>query len=95
MNPVAFDTLTRRASLAAAGAAGLAAFAHPITIDGKKKKRKKKGDINQFCKPQVEQCIAFNNPSGACEGDPYCACCSFFATCNMAGWFDCTVDAAG
>jgi hypothetical protein len=83
MDPVSFDAFTRRASLVAAGVAGLTAFANPIAADGKKKKRKKNGDVNKLCKPQVAQCeAAFDLPNAQ-------ACCAILGTCDIAGFFDC------
>jgi hypothetical protein len=89
MNPISLEALTRRASLVAAGAAGLAMLASPKAGDGKKKRKSKKGDINQFCKPQVEQCLVRFNEADSCEENPYCECCSFFGTCDITGFFDC------
>jgi hypothetical protein len=92
MDPVNFDTLTRRASLLGLGTAGLAAFAVPLAADGKKKKKRKKGDVNQLCKQQVGECDIF--VTGTCEGDAEClaeasACCPLLATCDFNGFLTC------
>ncbi len=87
--------LTRRASLLTLGSAGLAALAQPMVSSAKKKKKKqKKGDVNQFCKKQVDQCRTFLSASCEGEGQAACllaveTCCPEFGTCNFAGFFDC------
>jgi hypothetical protein len=95
MEAVAFDALTRRASLVSAGTAGLAALAIPIAAKGKKrKKRKTKGDVFKLCKAQEADC-AFVVES-ECQGDTQCLiqglqCCEFLATCDIAGFLACLV----
>jgi hypothetical protein len=91
MDSVVFDALTRRASLISAGAAGFAALAHPIAADGKKKKRKKKGDVNKLCKQEVNDCVTVL--TAACE-DAMCVaavqlCCPELATCDFTGLVAC------
>ena len=91
MDHGSFDALTRRASLASLSAAGLASLVIPISAQAKKKK-KKKFDVNKFCKQQVSQCetaVAVD-----CGGDPECIaatslCCEELATCDFAGLFTC------
>lgn len=83
MDTISFDAWTRRASLIAAGAAGLATLAIPIAGAAKKKNKKKKGDVNKLCKTQIAPCEAFFNDP---DRD---ACCAFWGTCDIAGFFDC------
>ena len=95
MVTVAFDILTRRASLVSVGTAGVAALAAPIATAGKKKKRKKiKGDVFKHCKQQEVEC-AFVVES-ECQGDTDCLlqglqCCERLATCDIVGFVDCLV----
>jgi hypothetical protein len=93
MDDSAFDSLTRRASLATLGAAGLAGLTMPMTSEAKKKK--KKGDPNKLCKKQVGDCTAFL--TALCGGNPDCQdsidCCSSFATCNTSAVLACLVTA--
>jgi len=89
MNDVSFDALSRRASLVALGAAGLAAaFAAPIA-DAKNTTKKK---ARKKCKKQVGQCLVFLE--GRCAGDPACIansvrCCPFLGNCDVIGFFAC------
>ena len=92
MTSDSFDGLTRRASIAAFGLAGLAAIS-PLTVQGKQsagKKAKKK------CKKQVGKCedafIAF------CEGNASCLneveailipCCQSLGGCNVGEFIAC------
>ncbi len=89
MESVSLDALTRRASLMALGAAGLAGLANS-NIAGAKK-RKKKGDVNKLCKKQVGQCTTLL--TAACGDQPTCpalvACCSSFGTCNATEFITC------
>jgi hypothetical protein len=99
MDTRSFDAITRRASLMTLGTAGLAtlaALAHPLAADAKKKNRNKnKGDVNKRCKQQVEQCTTALAPE--CEGNENCPaildCCSFFGTCNTTGFLNCVIEA--
>ncbi len=89
MDAVSFDALTRRASLAALGTAGLAAVAGPLATSAK---QKKKGDVNKKCKQQVAPCTSII--TNACELSPaQCAaaasCCSSFGKCDPIGFFNC------
>jgi hypothetical protein len=86
MNRNTFDALTRRASLVALGAAGIAALGQTDRMSAKKKR-----DVNQLCKRQVGQCLAFFIPQ--CE-DAACharinLCCPQFGTCSLSGFYDC------
>jgi hypothetical protein len=89
MHDRSFDALTRRTSFATLGAAGLAAFAAPITAGARNKK--KKTDPNKLCKKQVGQCTTFL--AAQCGGQPQCpaftACCTFFESCNVTGFTAC------
>jgi hypothetical protein len=96
MDSVAFDVLTRRASLLTAGTAGLAALASPRAGSRKKKRKKKKGDVNKLCKQQVDVCNADFLPYYCGDFDPECVagvpiCCDFFATCDPAGVLQCLI----
>lgn len=91
-----FDVLTRRASLMALGATGLAAFVSPIPTNASNKKRKRKGnrrngDAGKLCKKQVEACAAFIRE--ACGLDDGCVdeidCCSILASCSFDGFLFC------
>lgn len=86
MNSEVFDTLSRRTSLTAIGAAGLAALALPLATEAKKK-----GDSNKRCKKQVGQCeIAINEQlGGGPELAPLLACCQKLKTCNMTAFLAC------
>jgi hypothetical protein len=92
MDPVSFDALSRRASLMTLGTAGLAALASPLTVDAKKKK-KKKGDVNKLCKRQIGECNTFVTIT--CAGDPECLdalpCCQELKTCDFAGFLNCLI----
>lgn len=93
MRTSAFDSVTRRASLAVLGTSGLATLLQADVAAAKKKRgKKKKGDVNKLCKPQVAQCEAIFTPQ--CGGDPECLavvdqCCPLIGTCNFAGMIDC------
>jgi hypothetical protein len=93
MDHVSFAALTRRASLTALSAIGLAAMASPPTVNAKKKhKKKKKFDVNTFCKQQVSECETAI--ADDCDNDPECIaeavpCCQFLATCDFAGFVVC------
>ena len=95
MDDVAFDAMTRRASVAALGVAGLARFMAPAASDAKKK-HKKKFDVNKFCKKQVPECNTLITVQ--CAGDPDCLdalpCCQELATCDFGGFLNCLVAAA-
>ncbi len=85
-----FDALTRRAPLLALAAAGLASLGSPGAAAARKKR--KKGDVNALCKPQVSQCLAFYLPQ--CSANASCLarfnlCCPEFGTCDFSGFFDC------
>lgn len=97
MDPVSFDAVTRRASLTTLGAAGLvAAFAAPFGAEARKNKKKKKSDVNKFCKRQAGECLAVI--IGLCDGDSGCLdalpCCTQLRTCNMSGFLSCVIAAA-
>lgn len=99
MSDIAFDAITRRASLLGLSAAGLAGLAEPLSGAAKKKgkKKKKKFDINTFCKPQADQC---ETAIGAtCGGNPECAaalvCCQDLATCDFNAFFACVQAVSG
>jgi hypothetical protein len=81
MTEAAFDTmargLSRRASLATLGAAGLLALANPMATDAKKKKKAK-----DKCKQQTQQCIDVFTPD--CAGDPGCVA-GVTDACQLAG----------
>jgi hypothetical protein len=89
------DVLSRRGVLRGAtlGTFGLGlGLAGPLAIDAKKKKHKKKGDVNKLCKTQVVQCVDLL--SVTCAGDPDClntvqTCCPVLGTCNIGGFFAC------
>lgn len=90
MDGNAFDALTRRASLLALGAAGLASLGFPGAASARKKR--KKGDVNALYKPQVSQCLAFFIPQ--CGATASCLarfnlCCPRLGTCNFSGFNDC------
>jgi hypothetical protein len=75
----------------------LATLASPLAGDARKTSRQSRKNIknqvnaNKLCRPQVAVCETFLAP--ACEENPNCAeivaCCSFFGTCNVTGFFDC------
>jgi hypothetical protein len=84
-----FDTLTRRATIMALGAAGLGGLAASVAAAKKKRKR---GDVNKLCKTQIEPCAL--TLTGQCGEDPACieamtACCAILGTCNFTEMFAC------
>lgn len=94
MDHIAFDALTRRASLRTNGMV----LADSITTDAKKRRKKKrnKGDADKLCKRQVGQCLDLFIP--ACEDDLVCqvqieSCCSALGSCDLDGFFVCIADA--
>jgi hypothetical protein len=92
VDAVTFDALSRRASLATLGAAGVAVLAMPTLADAKKKKKgKKKGDVNKRCKAQAETWVTFVETE--CGTGPECqefiACGVPLRTCNFSAYFDC------
>lgn len=96
MDPVSFAGLTRRGSLLTAGAVGLVALAGPMVGAGKKRRKKKKGDINKLCKQEVNDCVT--TLTAACE-DAMCVaavqiCCPKLATCDFTGLVTCIQDNA-
>src|SRR4051794_4698237 len=91
MNQAAFDIvahgLSRRASLATLGAAGLAALAQPVATEAKKKKKAKNP-----CAKQTQQCIDVATPT--CSGDPDCEaaveqCCQIAGVCEPLNFLVC------
>jgi len=93
VNHVAFDALTRRASLTTLGIAGLAGVAGPLPSQAKKKRKKKKFDVNKFCKTQVSQCETFVTAECGQNPSPNClaalTCCDELATCDFPGFVGC------
>jgi hypothetical protein len=104
VNEQTFDTLTRdtarglsrRSSLAAIGATGLAALAAPIAADAKKKNKCKKKDkkcpsLEEICAPQIEDCAdvvtAFCPPGDDCSR--IINCCALFETCDIGAFVLC------
>jgi hypothetical protein len=92
MDHRSFAALTRRASLTTLSAAGVAALAAPRAGVTKKKRKKKKFDVNKLCKQQVDQCATA--AAVDCAGDPECIaatnlCCQELASCDFAGLFTC------
>jgi hypothetical protein len=101
MEDVAFDAMTRRASLLSFGVAGLAAaFAGSLAAEAKNtaKKKLKKKQL-QKCQAQVGQCDA--NFTGNCEMssetpeelqeclDLFLPCCEPLGTCDFIAFFAC------
>lgn len=87
-------SVTRRASLTAPGAAGLAGLLGPLPAasanPGETKKARRKA--KKKCKNQVNQCL--DNVSALCNGDEGClstlpACCPILADCNFTAFFAC------
>jgi hypothetical protein len=95
MNHDHFDALTRRASLLALGAAGLAAFVSPTSNARDKRKRRKKkrknDDATKLCQKQVEACASFIRDN--CGGEDGCVdeidCCPILANCSFDGFLFC------
>jgi hypothetical protein len=95
MNRVDFDALTRRAALATLGAAaiaGPAVLTDPIAGNAKKKKRKK-GDVNnlQRCKQQAGAWIDFV-PTFCGDGalcQELIACATPLKSCDFTGFLTC------
>jgi hypothetical protein len=96
MNARSFDRLahqaahgvTRRTSLLALGAAGLAGAFAGIDVG----MAKAKGTSNP-CKKQLKACIKDLSP--VCAGDPAClarvhTCCPFIGKCDFTGFINCT-----
>ncbi len=91
MNDVSFDAVTRRGSLVALGAAGLAAaFGGPMAADAKQSTSKK---AKKKCKQQVGKCTTAITT--LCAGDPDCvvsvSCCSLLATCDVSAFLLCII----
>jgi hypothetical protein len=104
MNGMTIDTLarqlalptSRRASLLALGAPGLAVMTgfSPVTEAKKKRNNNKKKD-DKKCKRQVGQCNDYFVPLCEEEGAPEgCTeligeCCEFLGACQAEGFIDC------
>ena len=97
MNDRSFDRLTqraargvsRRASLLALGAAGLAGARGLRRCRGGEQPAKHKTNA---CKKQTDQCVSVFTPG--CAGDPDCLatldrCCPIIGRCDFNGFFDC------
>jgi hypothetical protein len=109
MDTVAFDALTRRASLLSLGVAGLtAAVSGPLAAGAKNKNKKAKKKLKkkqkQKCQSQVEPCEAVltANCEDTNQGDPdglaECLatqppCCESLGTCDVEGFFTCLIAA--
>ncbi len=94
MAAMSIPKLTRRASLATLGAAGLGATAHPLAAGAK---GKKKGDVNKRCKQQVDPCKAAITQQ--CGNDPQClaagpACCESLKNCAFSDFAVCIIAAS-
>jgi hypothetical protein len=101
MDAIAFDALTRRASLIVVGTAGLAAsFASPIATSARNKAKKKlKKKQLQKCQAQIGQCSAIftanceassTNPDELQEClDTFIPCCEPLGTCGFNAFFVC------
>lgn len=79
--------VSRRGSLLALGAAGLAGAFAGAEVDTAKAKHNK-----NRCKKQTEQCISVFTPG--CNGKPDCLatvdrCCPIIGRCDFNGFFDC------
>jgi hypothetical protein len=95
MNDLTFDHLTRRASLAALGAAGVAGlFGQATTTSGKQSASKKaKKKAQKKCENQVDQCVA--NASVLCDNEDcrvnLLTCCPQLGDCNFTDFFTCAL----
>jgi hypothetical protein len=91
MHEIAFDRLSRRASLTALGTAGVVGLlAHAPAAEGKQSTSKK---AKKKCKKQVDQCLS--SFTAACAGDPTCLaltqkCCPLIGTCDFSAFAACT-----
>ncbi len=97
MNDLTFDHLTRRVSLAALGAAGVAGLLGqaPATSARQSASKKAKKKAQKKCQNQVDQCTGSANL--LCEdGDEDCrlsliACCPELEDCNFTAFFGCAI----
>jgi hypothetical protein len=105
MNQQTFDSLTqqaarglsRRSSLAALGASGMAALASPLAGSAKNKKKCREKDkdcpsLEEICAPQVEECKAI--VAAVCSDGPrVCArlvnCCEVMEACDASAFILC------
>jgi hypothetical protein len=91
--------VSRRGSLMTLGGAGLAAFAGPSIVEGKKpgkkarKRARKKG--KKKCRKQDARCVQVFADLCAEEADPefceaaFSPCCAFLAQCQATSFFEC------
>lgn len=92
MHERTFDSLSRRASLTALGAAGIAGLlAHAPAAEGKQSTSKK---AKQRCKKQVEPCLSIFGAN--CGGDAECLdrvqrCCPLLGTCDFPAFAACSI----
>jgi hypothetical protein len=101
MDDVAFDAVSRRASLVSLGMAGLAATVFGArTTEARNKNKSIAKKAKQKCQGQVGQCIA--SYTGFCDlltNDPvdlqecvdfYFSCCQLLADCDAGAFLICT-----
>ena len=97
MSHAIFDGLARRAAFMTLGAVGLAGLRGSSSAEAENRQRnRKKCDVNELCKKQQGQCIAFLKP--VCNGDPECeaiatTCCPAFGNCDPVGLILCIAPA--
>ena len=96
MNDRHVDGLTRRASLATLGVAGLMALASPLRASAKHKNGKNT-KAKKRCQTQIAQCTTL--VAQACPGDDACVarlqpCCTVVGQCDFSGFITCLQQAA-
>jgi hypothetical protein len=99
METGSFEVLARRFAKAASEAADVTAESRSVSVAARKNKRKKnkrKGDVNKRCKAQAADwatLVSFSCGDNVECQETFLPCVEPLETCNFSGYLQCVVDA--